>query len=64
VMDDTDKSHGVAATPAPGIPAPRSSGLEMNAVAGPASRAAARSASCAYEPRPLTPGQQLPAPAG
>ena len=46
-MDDTDRSHGLVATPAPGIPGPRSKGLEMNAAARPASRAAARSASCA-----------------
>jgi hypothetical protein len=47
VTDDTDRSQGLVATPAPGMPGPCSSGLEMNAAARPALRAAARSASCA-----------------
>ena len=34
-MDDTDRSHGLVATPAPAIPGPRSSGRAMNAVARP-----------------------------
>src|SRR5215472_4247797 len=47
VMDDTERSHDSVAMPAHGIPGPGSRGLEMNAAARPALRAAARSASCA-----------------